>query len=135
MQGVLQGALQGICRMCQFLGLDWRWWRWKFVDHVLKELDLKGICFMVGQLVVKDDTGTECSFEITVSHQYPIPDGSYTLLGTTDKSSNIHWVIGRRLLDRRLRKLSVAQMNVEVASMDSLVSRSIAKRASITILA
>ncbi|PBK86683.1 hypothetical protein ARMGADRAFT_1086194 [Armillaria gallica] len=102
---------------------------------------LKERRYRVGQLVVKDDTGTECSFEITASHQYPIPDDSYTLLGTTAKWSGIrrrrciHWVFGRRLPDGRLKKLSVAQMNVEAASMDSLVSRSIAKRASITILA
>ncbi len=113
--------------------------------YIIELAFVQGLCkerpYRVGQLVVKDDTGTECSFRITASHKYPIPDDSYTLLGTTAKSSGIHrrhcihWVFGRRLPDGRLKKLSVAQMNVEAASMDSLVSRSIAKRASITVLA
>ncbi|SJL08095.1 uncharacterized protein ARMOST_11457 [Armillaria ostoyae] len=106
----------------------------EFVKYV-KELDLGERHYRVGQLVVKDYTRTECSFKITASHQHPIPDGTYTLLGTMAKLSGIHWVIGRRLPDGRLQKVSIAQMNMEVASMDSLVSQSIAKRASTTILA
>ncbi len=111
-------ARQFVSRHCQ-----------KFVEKTRKRH------YRVRQIIVKDNTGMECSFEITFSHQYLIPNGSYTLLGTTAKSSSIHWVIGRRLSDERLKKLSIAQMSVEVASMDSLVSQSIAKRASATILA
>ncbi|SJL16316.1 uncharacterized protein ARMOST_19836 [Armillaria ostoyae] len=48
-----------------------------------------------GKFVVKDDAGTVHTFKIVAYHQCPIPDGSYTLLGTEswdsgDEAGNGH---------------------------------------------
>lgn len=70
-----------------------------------------------GEVSVKDDTGTESTFEIFARHQYPIPDGSYMLLGTkgifeaTGGLYCVYWVVGWRLPDQRLKKLSVFEMS------------------------
>ncbi|KAK0443374.1 uncharacterized protein EV420DRAFT_1649307 [Desarmillaria tabescens] len=70
-----------------------------------------------GHIIVKDNTGTECIFDIVARHQYPIPDDSYTLLGTIGLSEAadvllcVCWVVGRRLQDQRLKKLSVFEMH------------------------
>ncbi|KAK0216355.1 hypothetical protein IW262DRAFT_1439626 [Armillaria fumosa] len=105
---------------------------------IITEMGGPGLRPRVGQLVVKDNIGKECSFEITASHWYPIPNGPYTLLGSTTKTSSIFWVVGHRLENGKLKKLSVVQMCLDgipaVSLMDSLVSRTIATRTSITLL-
>ncbi|KAK0438814.1 hypothetical protein EV421DRAFT_2021134 [Armillaria borealis] len=93
-----------------------------------------------GELVVKDCTGTEWVFKIVARHQYPIPDGSYTLLGDISfDNSTLCWVVGWRLSDQRLKKLSVFEMYEEdmkaEARMESLVSWGIATEAYNTFLA
>ncbi|KAK0434070.1 hypothetical protein EV421DRAFT_1354855 [Armillaria borealis] len=64
-----------------------------------------------GKLIVKDET-----FEIVAAHNYPIPEGSYTLLSSRPLSPSRHvqeqyWVAGKRLPDNRFQKVSVFQMN------------------------
>ncbi|SJL09000.1 uncharacterized protein ARMOST_12376 [Armillaria ostoyae] len=66
-----------------------------------------------GQLVVEDgtDARTKGVFAITATHEYMIPDGSYTLLGSTAISDDVmYWVVGERLSDQRFKKLSVFEM-------------------------
>ncbi|KAK0199676.1 hypothetical protein DFS33DRAFT_1509159 [Desarmillaria ectypa] len=71
-----------------------------------------------GELVIEDDTDTRMKhvFKILTTHQYVIPEGSYTLLGNKvywedDRIlSGLHWVVGERLPDQRFKKLSVFQM-------------------------
>lgn len=61
-----------------------------------------------GKLIVEDDTGTEHTIKIVAYHQCPIPDGSYTLLGTQPWNSRVlYWVVRWRLADQRFKKLSV----------------------------
>lgn len=94
-----------------------------------------------GELVVKDCTGTEWIFKIVAYHQYPIPDGSYTLLDNISfDNSTLCWVVGWRLSDQRLKMLSVFGMHEEdiwggKAHMESLVSQGIATEAYNTFLA
>ncbi len=59
-----------------------------------------------GEMRVKDDTGRSHTFKIVATHQYPIPEASYTLISgaLTDMGD---WVLGRRLPDRRFEKVSV----------------------------
>ncbi|PBL01377.1 hypothetical protein ARMGADRAFT_1059136 [Armillaria gallica] len=71
-----------------------------------------------GELVVEDADGTAHAFNILASHQYPIPEGTYTLLGSDpvpwyNKNaicSPQYWVIGRRLPSRMFEKVSVFTM-------------------------
>ncbi|KAK0465663.1 hypothetical protein IW261DRAFT_1613415 [Armillaria novae-zelandiae] len=71
-----------------------------------------------GKLVVKDAVGMSHTFNILASHQYPIPDDTYTLLGadpmiTLDGQilrSPQYWVVGRRLPGDMFEKVSVFKM-------------------------
>ncbi|KAK0434538.1 uncharacterized protein EV420DRAFT_1488585 [Desarmillaria tabescens] len=89
-----------------------------------------------GEFIVEDDTGTECIFNIVARHQYPILGGSYTLLGTSMgvgvDDDPIFWVVGWRLPDQRLKKLSVFEI---YEGMNSLELRGIATKTCTTFLA
>ncbi|SJL05273.1 uncharacterized protein ARMOST_08639 [Armillaria ostoyae] len=71
-----------------------------------------------GKLVVEDADGMAHAFNILASHQYPIPEGTYTLLGsypfTVSQEGKIYWpqywVVGRRLPSKRFEKVSVFKM-------------------------
>ncbi|KAK0245287.1 hypothetical protein EDD85DRAFT_895662 [Armillaria nabsnona] len=69
-----------------------------------------------GELVVEDADGIAHSFKILVNHQYPIPEDTYTLLGsdpftwTGEIRSLQHWVVGRRGPRKRFEKMSVFKM-------------------------
>ncbi len=62
-----------------------------------------------GELVVKAADGIAHTFKIHVTHQFPIPEDTYTLLSDTDLS--YHWAIGRRLPDGKFEKVSVIVMD------------------------
>ncbi|KAK0439958.1 uncharacterized protein EV420DRAFT_1769361 [Desarmillaria tabescens] len=49
-----------------------------------------------GKLMIKDLFGTSHTFKVITDHAYPIPDGSYTLIGAGYFSVDIleHWVVG-----------------------------------------
>ncbi|PBL01937.1 hypothetical protein ARMGADRAFT_232916 [Armillaria gallica] len=67
-----------------------------------------------GELVVKDADGKQHTFKIRVTHQFPIPEGAYTLLGDfwlwDREKARKFWVVGRSLPDRRFEKLSVIKI-------------------------
>ncbi|KAK0438752.1 hypothetical protein EV421DRAFT_1713987 [Armillaria borealis] len=58
-----------------------------------------------GELVVKAVDGIAHTFKIRVTHRFPIPEDTYTLLG--DTYSPYQWAVGRRLPDQRFEKVSV----------------------------
>ncbi|PBK89688.1 hypothetical protein ARMGADRAFT_330561 [Armillaria gallica] len=62
-----------------------------------------------GELVVEATDGIARTFKIHVTHQFPIPEDMYTLLG--DASFSYHWAIGRRLPDQKFEKVSVIVMD------------------------
>ncbi|KAK0488229.1 hypothetical protein EDD18DRAFT_1359658 [Armillaria luteobubalina] len=73
-----------------------------------------------GELIVKDADGIEHTFNIIAHHGYPIPEGTYTLLGSNPAMVYMvssyslvrtqYWVIGQTLLDEKFEKLSVFEM-------------------------
>ncbi|KAG7442779.1 uncharacterized protein BT62DRAFT_374040 [Guyanagaster necrorhizus] len=68
-----------------------------------------------GELIVKDAHGSTHMFTIIATHQYPIPEDTYALLGSYSeplKSNGAmqYWVVGRLLPEQRFEKLSVFRM-------------------------
>ncbi len=63
-----------------------------------------------GQLVVKDMTGASHAVRIVADHKYPIPDGSYTLIGLFFGRRS-PWVVGRLREDGKFEKLSVFEIS------------------------
>ncbi|SJL05373.1 uncharacterized protein ARMOST_08740 [Armillaria ostoyae] len=69
-----------------------------------------------GELVVEDGEGIVHAFNILASHQYPIPEDTYTLFGGDPFTPNSeiplpqHWVVGRRLPSKMFEKVSVFTM-------------------------
>ena len=57
-----------------------------------------------GELVVKAADGIAHTFKIHVTHRFPIPEDTYTLLG--DHLYRF-WAVGRRMPDQRFEKVSV----------------------------
>ncbi|KAK0435343.1 uncharacterized protein EV420DRAFT_1317765 [Desarmillaria tabescens] len=70
-----------------------------------------------GELVIEDKTGAKHAFKIIADHQYPIPEGSYTLLGSppldglTGWVREQYWLVGQRLPEQKLKKVSVFQIH------------------------
>lgn len=61
-----------------------------------------------GELVFKDAAGSLHTFKIVARHTHPIPDGSYTLLGSPRWLSSLaHWVVGRLRENGEFEKFSV----------------------------
>ncbi len=61
-------------------------------------------------MVFDDAAGSPRSFKVLADHMYPIPDGSYVLVGSSglDLMRDLYfWVVGRLREDRRFEKLSV----------------------------
>ncbi len=63
-----------------------------------------------GQLVLKDMTGALHAIIILAHHKYPIPDGSYTLIGPAYTLNDL-WVVGRLREDGKFQKLSVFRIS------------------------
>ncbi|KAK0432312.1 hypothetical protein EV421DRAFT_2001017 [Armillaria borealis] len=82
---------------------DWMWNRQKGGDRC-------------GELVVEGADGMQYTFAIRVTHQIPIPEGTYTLLGSNpglDDNDDIwgqYWAVGLRLPRQRFKKVSVVMM-------------------------
>ncbi|PBK85820.1 hypothetical protein ARMGADRAFT_1066754 [Armillaria gallica] len=73
--------------------------------------------FRQGELIVEDiRMGTMHMFKIVAYHQYPIPEGSYVLVGSIPSwflpwtFQKQCWVIGKRLPRDTFKKVSVIQM-------------------------
>ncbi|KAK0458772.1 uncharacterized protein EV420DRAFT_1308276 [Desarmillaria tabescens] len=62
-----------------------------------------------GELIVKDAGETEHAFNVTATHEYPIPDDTYTLFYAGGWLSQ-YCVIGRRLPGKRFEKVSVLEI-------------------------
>ena len=68
-----------------------------------------------GELVVEDVCGIASTFKIIASHQYPIPEDTYTLLGANPALSSMgdtvqYWVVGQLSNNLKFEKVSVFQM-------------------------
>ncbi|KAK0506433.1 hypothetical protein EDD18DRAFT_31639 [Armillaria luteobubalina] len=63
-----------------------------------------------GELVIEDASRIAHALRIAASHQYPIPEDTYTLLGSHPYSNLQHWVVGRRLPNDMFEKVSVFQI-------------------------
>ncbi|KAK0494940.1 hypothetical protein EDD18DRAFT_1332883 [Armillaria luteobubalina] len=63
-----------------------------------------------GELVVEDTDGITHAFRIAASHQHPIPEDTYTLLGSHPYSDLQYWIVGRRLPNEMFEKVSVFQI-------------------------
>ncbi|PBK62330.1 hypothetical protein ARMSODRAFT_943203 [Armillaria solidipes] len=63
-----------------------------------------------GELVFKDPTGSPHTFKIVADHTYPIPDGTYTLLGSSVYASSHDWVVGQLREDKKFEKLSIFRL-------------------------
>ncbi|KAK0430298.1 hypothetical protein EV421DRAFT_2090951 [Armillaria borealis] len=83
-----------------------------------------------GELVVEAADGIAHTFKIHVTHRFPIPEDTYTLLGsdTYQTSWSYLWAVGRRLPDQRFEKVSVIMMDNRIEAHRlkdlSLVTRS-----------
>ncbi len=79
-----------------------------------------------GKLIFKDDTEEPLTFNILADHQYPIPDGSYTLIGCKRREydgeeadgtarwiivTSKMWVVGKQRPDGKFEKLSVVSVD------------------------
>ncbi len=64
-----------------------------------------------GKLIIEDATKTKHLFETVAYHQYPIPDGSYVLLGSEplydNKVHEQYWAVGTRSPEQLFEKVSV----------------------------
>ncbi len=87
-----------------------------------------------GELVFKDGTEEPLTFNILADHQYPIPDGSYTLIGCKKQEydgeeadgterwiivTSKMWVVGKRRPDRKFEKLSVVSVEGNLENLFS----------------
>ncbi|KAK0185449.1 hypothetical protein F5146DRAFT_937531, partial [Armillaria mellea] len=65
-----------------------------------------------GRLVVQGMDGMQHTFAIRITHQIPIPEDTYTLLGNPWFIDDCqYWAVGLRLPDHRFEKVSVAMMD------------------------
>ncbi|KAK0479559.1 hypothetical protein IW261DRAFT_1478059 [Armillaria novae-zelandiae] len=72
-----------------------------------------------GELIVESMDGGSYTFAIRATHQFLIPEDTYTLLGSServkyadiDRIRRQYWAVGRRLSDKRFEKVSVVMMN------------------------
>ncbi|SJL16385.1 uncharacterized protein ARMOST_19909 [Armillaria ostoyae] len=81
-------------------------------------------CGQCGELVVKAADRIMHTFKIHVTHPFPIPEDTYTLLGD-DLYWSCQWAIGRRLPDQRFEKVSVIVVDFkERQKLQGLIARS-----------
>ncbi|SJL13332.1 uncharacterized protein ARMOST_16772 [Armillaria ostoyae] len=63
-----------------------------------------------GEMVFMDTAGSPHTFKILADHVYPIPDGSYALIGFSNQNSMLNlnlWVVGQLREDGKFEKLSI----------------------------
>ncbi len=104
--------LSGKVYRTEDLDVDW------YPDYHIKLGDVCGLAEArkeemprEGELVIKVANRAQRTLKIVADHTYPIPDGSYTLIGCDVKSSNDAWVVGqRRESDGKFDKLSVFRL-------------------------
>ncbi|KAK0471156.1 hypothetical protein IW261DRAFT_1425425 [Armillaria novae-zelandiae] len=64
-----------------------------------------------GELVLEAADGIVYTFKTRVTHQFLIPEDTYTLLGCDPLRCCMWWAIGRRLPDQKFEKVSVIEMD------------------------
>ncbi|PBK80142.1 hypothetical protein ARMGADRAFT_87354 [Armillaria gallica] len=83
-----------------------------------------------GELVVEAADGIAHTFKIHVTHRFPIPEDTYTLLGDILFDQ---WAVGRRLPDQRFEKVSVIVMDVTYEEWQKLEDLSLAESRNVLI--
>ncbi|KAK0449021.1 uncharacterized protein EV420DRAFT_1565510 [Desarmillaria tabescens] len=78
-----------------------------------------------GELVVQDNSGTNHTFNIIATHQYPIPEDFYTLISGYWELG--YWVVGRRVPDQRFQKVSTFRMSEEIEGLQKLAKLGVGK--------
>ncbi|KAK0506434.1 hypothetical protein EDD18DRAFT_1455757 [Armillaria luteobubalina] len=63
-----------------------------------------------GELIVENAHGISYAFPILASHQYPIPEDTYTLLSDNLLPLGQYWAVGRRLSNKMFEKMSVFEI-------------------------
>ncbi|SJL03714.1 uncharacterized protein ARMOST_07071 [Armillaria ostoyae] len=103
------------------------------IDNVIVEgLAVKYETARWGQFIVtKEGSHGGHSFKIGAGHQYPIPEGTYTLISSHMESQ--YWVVGKRLSDQRFEKVSVFEMDSS-DEIKELMDLGVAKRSPIFLL-
>ncbi len=103
------------------------------IDNVIVEgLAVKYETARRGRFIVtKEGSHESHSFRIVAGHQYPIPEGKYTLINAHMASE--YWVVGKRSPDQRFEKVSVFQMNSS-DKIKELKDLGVAKRSPIFLL-
>ncbi len=95
--------------------------RWSCIErghiHGL-DLELAEGVDRCGQLMVENVDGIPCTFAIHATHQIPIPEDTYTLLGSYAQEDckgilGTYWAVGRQLPGQRFEKVSVVVMDDE----------------------
>ncbi len=66
-----------------------------------------------GELVSKDRTGAPHTLMIEDDHRHPIPDGLYTLIGSSGDLVQQNWVVGRLREDGKFEKLAVFRLSYD----------------------
>ncbi len=61
-------------------------------------------------MIVKDKNGVEHAFNVTATHEHPIPEDMYTLICTTAFIWHRKWVIGQRLSGRMFEKVAMLEL-------------------------
>ncbi len=69
-----------------------------------------------GELIVEGARRVKHTFKIRITHQFPIPDDTYTLLGNYQQSDREgkqpqYWAVGRRVSGNQFQKVSVFVMD------------------------
>ncbi|KAK0439195.1 hypothetical protein EV421DRAFT_1738048 [Armillaria borealis] len=85
-----------------------------------------------GELMVKGLDGTKHVFNVIATHQCPIPEGTYTLLGSDRYygAQSQRWVVGRRLPEHRFKKISVFAIT-DLVEVDRLMQLGVDEETSI----
>ncbi len=77
---------------------------------MVQGLDIRSVegGYQCGELDVEDEHGMMHTFKIVATHQYPILEDTYTLLG--EDYFQQYWAVGRRLPEQRFEKVSVLEL-------------------------
>ncbi len=87
---------------------------YRYYGYCIDSADVRGLAEGLteekphqGEMVFKNAAGLPHTLKIVAAHTYPIPDGSYALIGCDLYDSSDVWVIGWRREDGKFEKLSV----------------------------
>ncbi|KAK0198002.1 hypothetical protein F5146DRAFT_67167 [Armillaria mellea] len=94
---------------------------WRFESVQVQGLAMSVAVPRKGHLIVQTPNGEEHRYEISAAHQYPIPDGVYTLLCSRGEGSWVAvCVVGKMLPDQTFMKTSVFEIINDKVGWESL---------------